>query len=133
MPPALIKHRVHGLTAVIRELDQFSDSSQRQIVMALRTSLDPVGDEAKGLAVARIRKVGPVWRHFRTGVSEQPSWVHVFIVPAKRATTNPRLKRPNFAGLLTGRAMRPAMKKHLPRLRRDIDKVLTRMHRKGGF
>lgn len=92
----------------------------------LRRVAEPVRADAERLAVAGIPRVGVPWSQMRVGVTQ----TSVYVAPKRRgARGNPLRKRPNFAGLLLGRAMVPALERNEPRIVGELEDLLDRVGR----
>lgn len=99
--------RVRGFREVQRTLARAPRDLRLEIRRELRAVAEPVRLDAERLARENIRRIGIPWSQMRVGVTQKV----VYIAPKQRGVksrTDRRLRRPNLADLLMGRAMEPA-------------------------
>ena len=99
--------RVRGFQEVQRTLARAPRDLRLEIRRELRAVAEPVRLDAERLARENIRRIGIPWSQMRVGVTQKV----VYIAPKQRGVksrTDRRLRRPNLADLLMGRAMEPA-------------------------
>lgn len=130
MPPrgAASEHllAVRGLRDLQKALALSSKEAQEELKQEFQTIAEPIRLEAQSLARARIPRVGEDWSQMRTGVT----LTRVYVAPKERGARgkgNDRYKRREFADLLMGRAMEPALERHSDQVVRKVDRVLDRM------
>ena len=109
-----------------RAFDQAGQELRKDRDRMLRQLAVPVDRDAEAFARARIRNVGRAWSETRIGVLTNS----VYIAPVKRGTRIHSMKRPKFAALLMGKAMRPALNANKERVTREFDALLARMVRR---
>ena len=109
-----------------RAFEQAGEQFRKDRDRALRQLAVPVDRDAETFARARIRNVGRTWSETRIGVLTNS----VYIAPVKRGTRVHSLKRPKFAGLLMGKAMRPALNANKERVTSEFDSLLDKMVRR---
>ena len=117
---------VRGLADLQRALKTADKNVRLGVRRELRQVAEPVRADAQELAAAEIRNIGPAWSRMRTGVTRRV----VYVAPRQRSRasrTNPRLRRPNLAGLLMGQAMEPALQRHQPQIEREMEQMLDRV------
>lgn len=127
---------VHGLADLQRALAKAEREVRLGVRKELRQVAEPVRAEAQQLAAGTIRNIGPAWPRMRVGVTRNL----VYVAPRQRSRTsrtNPRVRRPNLAGLLMDQAMQPALDRNQTRVERELeqmlDQVADRFNRGGGF
>lgn len=102
-----VEIRVRGFRELQRALKRAPRDLRLEIRHTLRDVAEPVRLDAERLARENIRRIGVPWSQMRTGVTQKV----VYIAPKQRGVksrTDRRLRRPNLADLLMGRAMEPA-------------------------
>lgn len=110
-----------------RAFERVGEDLRKERDRMLKQLAVPVDRDAETFARARIRNVGRAWSEIRIGVLTNS----VYIAPVKRGTRVHSMKRPKFAGLLMGKAMRPALNANKERVTREFDQLLDRLVR--GF
>ena len=121
--PATEALRVEGLRDLQRAFALADKESQRKLRQSLKDVGEPVRSTSEQLALTRIRRIGPRWSRMRVGVTRSL----VYVAPVergKRSRANTRLRRPNLADLLMGRAMQPALDINAGRIEGDFEDVL---------
>lgn len=105
----------------------------RELRTGLRKAAEPVREDAERLAQSRIRNIlSPTaevdWWRMRVGITTST----VYVAPFQRSRLsrrNPLLKRPNLAGLLLERSMKPALDRNRERVVTEVDHVLASVGR----
>ena len=123
--------RVVGLRQLQRAFNQASPELHKDVRLALRTVAEPIAADAQSLALGRIRRMpsSPKWAQMRIGVTQ----TLVYVAPQQRgikSRTDRRLRRPNLADLLMGRAMQPALDKNVSRVEVGVGLALDKVVRK---
>lgn len=111
MPPAII---LRGQRELVRAFDKAGPDAKKRLRHALRDVAEPVRADAEQLALETIPRIGPKWSRMRVGVTTRL----VYVAPVTRSTggaDDPR-RRPNFADLVLGRAMEPALERNEGRI-----------------
>ena len=122
MAPAV---RVTGIREVTKALRYADRDVRLGVRKELRSVGEPIAHTAETLAVASIPGMprSPAWARMRVGLN---AYV-IYVAPRKRGTKDPSRKRRNFAPLLWGRSMEPALARHTPTLVADFDQMLQRV------
>ena len=91
----------------------------------LRTLGEPIRTTAERLAVSEIRKIGPKWLKFRTGVTQ----TLVYVAPRQRGVKarGDLRARPNLGRRLADEVTNPALEQNKHRIESDIDDMLDRL------
>ena len=121
-----------------RELNRAFAAAEKESRLGVRALerqvAEPVKATASVLAGSEIRNMyrSPSWAGMRVGVTRTV----VYVAPKRKGVRGhgPRA-RPNLAGLLMGRAMRPALEQHRTRIERSVeelfDQIADRFNRPG--
>jgi hypothetical protein len=117
---------VEGLSALSRAFALADETLAVELKDALRESAEPVKVSAQALMLAQIPVERIRWDEFRIGVTRSS----VYVAPARRQTKDPRRKRKNFANILLGRAMLPALEQNIGEVERRVDHVLGTVARR---
>lgn len=116
--------RVKGLAELDAAFRIAGSTLQKTYRADLRKIGEPIRADAERLARSNISRIGSAWSEMRVGVTSRL----VYVAP-KRRGRNPRLKRPNLAGLLMGRAMEPALEQNVTGVETEIGHLLDIMGR----
>jgi hypothetical protein len=119
---------VRGLRELQRAFALADKKLARELRLALQEAADPVRYDAAQLAGKRIRNIlSPTaevnWAAMRVGVTRSL----VYVAPqerGRRSRANPKIRRPNLATLLMGRAMEPALVRNVATVERAVSRVL---------
>ena len=117
--------RVLGLRELERAFDRADRTVRNDMRDALAEAAAPVRRDAQSLAASQIRNVdsGDPWASMRIGVSRTIA----YIAPVERGIkgrAGQRLRRPNLADLLMGRAMEPALDRNQENVARRVDDLI---------
>ena len=119
--PASNAVRVEGLRELQRAFKRADRTLALELRHALRDAAEPVRATAEQLAVSAIPKVTLPWSRMRVGVTQSL----VYVAPRQRGAKSPARRRPNFAVLLLGRAMEPALAENREEVVQRIDEMLA--------
>jgi hypothetical protein len=117
---------VEGLSALSRAFAVADATLATELKDELRRAAEPVRESAQAFMLAQIPVERIRWDEFRIGVTRSS----VYVAPARRQTRDPRRKRKNFANILLGRAMLPALEKNIGEVERRVDHVLATVGRR---
>lgn len=128
-----VQVRVENLRNVNRAFNAINAELGGDLSDGLERAAQPVKATAEALAVHRIHNLhrSPKWAEQKIAVSKATALVRMF--PVKRSTKVANRKRPNFSGLMFGRAMEPALQQNTLKVTREVDQLLSRLGRKHGF
>lgn len=120
--------RVRGLRDLQRAFELADKRMAKDLRVKLAEAAEPVRHDASRLAGSEIRNIlSPTaevnWAAMRVGVTRKV----VYVAPVergRRSRVNPRLRRPNLAVLLMGRAMGPALEQNVATVERAVGTVL---------
>ena len=120
---ASVSFKVNRSSVVVltRALAHADAEVKREGTLELTTLGQLVERDAEVLATGI--GVGRSWSQFRTGVSPSVVWV----APQSHGTKLPARKRPNFARLLRGRAMQPALDRRRQEVYDRFQKLTARV------
>lgn len=119
--------KIHGLRELNRALGKVSKDLQKEVRDALKEAGEPVRQQAEQFAGERISRIGPTWGRMKIGSRSKG----VYLAPAARRRGGS--PRPNFGGLLIGKAMIPAVVEKQPETIAAIEDALENLTRKEGF
>lgn len=122
--PASDAIRVEGLRELNRAFARADRVLNAELKDGLRDAADPVRADAEALAVSGIPRIGLPWSRMRVGVTQKL----VYVAPKERGRKRGR-RRPNLAGLLTERAMVPALEQNTAEVERRVGRVLDTVGR----
>lgn len=120
--------RVHGL----RELSAAFAKADRDVRLGFRAELRnigrPIQQDAQRLALSEIPGMAgsPKWAGMRIGVTRKL----VYVAPRRRGVRthlDPRSRGRQFADLLMGRAMEPALERNKERAIHEFEQLLDEM------
>lgn len=128
---------VQGIDQLKRSFSALNRNLGKGINEALENAAQPVADDARALALSRIRRMprSPQWAQMRIGTTRDTI---VYVAPATRGVKTiggTRRKRRNLAPLLLGRAMEPAVASNAPNVEsqilRELDDLFAAWGRLG--
>ena len=117
--PAASGIRVEELRELQRAFALADKATQSKLRGSLRDVAEPVRADAERLAIQSIPQGRIPWSDMRVGVTRSS----VYVAPKRRRTVG--TPRRNFAAILMGRAMQPALAANEGRIADDFDQVLT--------
>lgn len=117
--------RVDGLRDLQRAFKLADATLARELRTTLRKVAEPVRADAEQLAVGGIPRVGIPWSRMRVGVTQ----AGVYVAPRQRGTRGGPRRRPNFAGLLLGRSLLPALEQNTPQVMSEMEQLLDTVGR----
>lgn len=129
MPASKETVRVEGLGHLQRAFKLADSELKVELRTTLRAVAEPVRSDAERLATATIPRIGVPWSRMRVGVTTRAAYV----APRQRgklSRANRRLRRPNLADLLLGRAMEPALAENHGRVIAGVERMLDEVGRK---
>lgn len=125
---------VEGMANINRALARSGPLVYKAMKTGLREAAEPIRQDAERLSqteisgMRRAKRKPPPWSLQRTGQT-----IHeVYIAPRQRGVksrTDPRLRRPNFAVLMLGKAYEPALERNQVLVRNTVDAWLGRVVR----
>lgn len=122
--------KVEGLRELDRALRELDPLIQKELRLALRAASEPVRVRAAALGLDRIsgmkRAVNSAWWTMRLG-----GGAFVYVAPASRNKGGS--PRPNLAGLLMQKAMRPGLEEGEPAVVEAAQLAINRSFVKVGF
>ena len=121
--------RIDGLQQFERALREAEPVVYRELRKGLEMAGLPVARTAHGLALQKIPKVTEPWSEFRVGSTTQM----VYVAPRQRGSKSGSRKRPQFARLLTERALEPSVPFAEVELQRQADAALRRAIEKADL
>jgi hypothetical protein len=126
MPGSSAIH-VSGLRELQRDLGRYAKDLKKELSVELKAVAEPVRAAAEQMASANIANIGPTWSRMRVGVTSSL----VYVAPkSKRRGGSPR---GNLAGLLSEKAMQPALEENEPVIEAALEAMLDRLGEKNGF
>lgn len=131
--------RLSGMSGFLTATARAGKRIKTDTRKALRDVAEPIARDAEALAQLRIshigaswargslKNIGAPWSLMRVGVSRSS----VYVAPKQRGR-DARLRRPNLAPLLMGKAMEPALAKNADLAEQAIENVLATVGRDWG-
>lgn len=114
---------VRGLRELQRAFQVADRDAGLELRKTFRAAAEPVRVDAERLALTGIRHIGMSWSRMRVGITTST----VYVAPRERGLQgrrNPRLKRPNLAGLLLDRSMEPALAANREKIIGEVEQAL---------
>jgi hypothetical protein len=126
--PALAGQKliVHGLGDLQRAFATAGKQASKELREGLKDVAEPIRIDAEHRAVDEISRIGPSWQRMRAVTRRNV----VYVAPVERgrqSRRNPRLRRPNLAGLLMDKAMEPALEAHTEEVVERFDRLLVQL------
>jgi hypothetical protein len=122
--------QVEGLRELDRALRELEPAVQKELRLALRAASEPVRARAAALGLAGIsgmrRAVNSTWWEMRLGGS-----AFIYLAPASRNKGGS--PRPNLAGILMQKAMRPGLEQGEPAVVAEAQIAINRAFVRVGF
>lgn len=120
--------KVHGLRELNKAFRDMDAALHTQMRAELIDVAEPVRETAQSLAWG-IRNQTDPWSQFRIGATQRL----VYIAPKRRGRKKGPGRRTNFAQLLAGRAMEPALEQNHSQIVHRLDGWLGRIAAREGF
>jgi hypothetical protein len=118
---------VQGLRDFYRALGTLERGTQAALRQGLLEGAEPVRVRAQSLAASQIRNMTSDWSKMKVGATAAAL---VYVAPKARRKGGS--KRPNLAGLLMKRAMRPALRQKQHEVERAVARAMSKaIHRAG--